>query len=370
MAWINEKTLAHGVISYTIRSRKLGSKFLGCVNPEIAQAEKLEMTALEKRGRIKPNHPPEKKAVLFGDWIREYLAFKEHSTPLSYDKIADHLATAKKWFGDLPIDDSIEIQDEWAKRFRKYQQDRLRGFDPTVSGRVRPIKPSTLVSEWSTIRAALFRAARTGGLKQGDRWNLCQTSPIAELAIASAENEEDNEIHVFSSDELQAIYAVEPETQPVWEFIVNTGLRATEARCQLQAYVDSGITLPQCRLVHNPKKGLHLKGKRQRSIPLNEEAQEARNQIVFRRENDERFMVPQKIDWWKSHFTSNVRKAGIAEGSLNSLRHTFISRAANSGNVPIDYVRAWAGHSKLTTTQRYLHRLAEEDHAYIQHVKI
>jgi hypothetical protein len=310
MAWIEEKILKSGVISYQIRSRKLANRFLGAVDRKTAEIEQLEMTALEKRGKIaKRISEPEKKVVLFGDWIREYLAFKEHSTPQSYEKVVDHLATAKKWFCDLPIDDSVEIQDEWAKRFRKYQQDRLRSIDPTVDGCVRPIKPSTLVSEWSTIRAALFRAARTGGKKQGDRWNICQTSPIAELTVASAESEEQIEIHVFSSDELQEIYAVEPETQPIWEFIVNTGLPATEARCQLQAYVDSGIDLPQCRLVHNPKKGLHLKGKRQRSIPLNEEAQEARNQIVFRREGEERFMIPQKVDWWKKHFTRIVRKA-------------------------------------------------------------
>ena len=86
MAWIEEKKLKNGVISYQIRSRKLGNKFLGCVTSEIAQAEKLEITALEYRGRIKPNHKPEKKVVLFGDWIREYLAFKELSTPQSYEK--------------------------------------------------------------------------------------------------------------------------------------------------------------------------------------------------------------------------------------------------------------------------------------------
>ena len=152
--------------------------------------------------------------------------------------------------------------------------------------------------------------------------------------------------------------------------MVNSGLRATEARCQLQAYVDGGSDRPECRLVHNPKKGLQLKGKREHSIPLNTAAQEARDRIVFGREGEERFIVPQKVDWWKSHFTRNVRKAGIPEGTLRSLRHTFISRAANCGNIPIDVVRSWAGHRYLKATQNYLHTIPELEHQYVQQLKI
>ena len=88
-----------------------------------------------------------------------------------------------------------------------------RGIDPTKSGRVRPVRPNTLKNEWSTMRAALFRAPRTAGAKQGDRSNIYQTLPIAELMMASAGSWVQTEIHVFSPDELQANYAFESETQ-------------------------------------------------------------------------------------------------------------------------------------------------------------
>ena len=48
------------------------------------------------------------------------------------------------------------------------------------------------------------------------------------------------------------------------------------------------------------------------------------------------------------------KAAGMARGTLHSLRHTFISRAANNG-AAIHLVSKWAGHSDLATTQKYLH---------------
>ena len=46
-----------------------------------------------------------------------------------------------------------------------------------------------------------------------------------------------------------------------------------------------------------------------------------------------------------------------------SLRHTFISRAANNG-AAIHLVRLWAGHAKLETTLKYLH--TNESYEYLE----
>ena len=50
-------------------------------------------------------------------------------------------------------------------------------------------------------------------------------------------------------------------------------------------------------------------------------------------------------------------------GTLHSLRHTFISRAANNGTA-IHLVSKWAGHSVLATTQKYLH--TKESYEYLE----
>ena len=56
--------LDHGVISYSVRSKKLPTSFLDPVTADEAAAERLEMTAQEKRGRTKPLHRPKKKGNL------------------------------------------------------------------------------------------------------------------------------------------------------------------------------------------------------------------------------------------------------------------------------------------------------------------
>ena len=54
---------------------------------------------------------------------------------------------------------------------------------------------------------------------------------------------------------------------------------------------------------------------------------------------------------WTAKFSDKARQAaGLERGTLHSLRHTFISRAANNGTA-IHLVSKWAGHSDLATTQ-------------------
>ena len=53
----------------------------------------------------------------------------------------------------------------------------------------------------------------------------------------------------------------------------------------------------------------------------------------------------------------------VPHGTLHSLRHTFISRAANNG-AAIHLVRLWAGHAKLETTLKYLH--VNESYEYLE----
>ena len=53
----------------------------------------------------------------------------------------------------------------------------------------------------------------------------------------------------------------------------------------------------------------------------------------------------------------------VEDGTFNSLRHTFISRAANNG-AAIHLVSKWAGHSDLETTLKYLH--VNESYEYLE----
>ena len=66
---------------------------------------------------------------------------------------------------------------------------------------------------------------------------------------------------------------------------------------------------------------------------------------------------------WTAKFDKARQAAGLERGTLHSLRHTFISRAANNGTA-IHLVSKWAGHSDLATTLKYLH--VNESYEYLE----
>jgi integrase len=61
-------------------------------------------------------------------------------------------------------------------------------------------------------------------------------------------------------------------------------------------------------------------------------------------------------------FRSVVEQAGLPETedgkvTFHALRHTSISRLANHPRVPLVYVRDFAGHASLSTTETYVHKI-------------
>ena len=103
--------------------------------------------------------------------------------------------------------------------------------------------------------------------------------------------------------------------------------------------------------------------RRVESVPLNTEARAARDKILADHNGDSLFLPQMHPRTWTKKFAKAVQAAGLGRGTLHSLRHTFISRAANNG-VAIHLVSKWAGHSELKTTMKYLH--VNEDYEWIE----
>jgi len=277
----------------------------------------------------------------FSDWAPEYLAWYETAFPRSFRKIVDHFKPLLLHFGHLKIADGQE--EGWSEAWASYESDRA------VSG-------STLASELSTLTTALNRASATGGRKKKTkRWKLVRVSPVAELAFSHDDGEEER--HHFSADELEAIYQADPKNAADWKFLAFTGLRRGEAFTQLGKLV----TNQQVRVSHSPKAGIFTKNKKGRVIPLSPDAQEARERIIFDNNEDHRFFRTRHPSTWSHEFADALRKADVAEGSLHSLRHTFITMAANNPAIAIANVKKWAGHAHLKTTQLYIHDVACEE---------
>ena len=356
MAWLEKHKLSGGWVVVSRLGGKRVKNYLGNVAKKEAEAEKAIATAREKEAKagrpvIAPSNAPP-KARTYAEWVPEYLEWRKEAMPDSYETVSIHIESGLGWFGSLKIADDLVTLDAWNEAFNKWESERSK-----------LVAAETLKGEWKDIKASLYRAARSGGKKAGRRWNLTNTSPAAGLVLGLAETEGKKEKRIFSPEELERIYAADPENAAVWKFIVNTGLRRSEAEVLPKAMVESDADRAKVRVSHNPGEGLNVKSGKSRSVPLNREARAARDEVLANPYPGDRFFPEWHKRTWTKKFNIARAAAGIKSGTLHSLRHTFISRAANNG-VPIHLVMKWAGHSLLKTTMGYLH--INEDYEWLE----
>ena len=279
-----------------------------------------------------------------GKVVIGYLDWRKHAMPASYVNVKANIERNVIHFGHLKIADDDATCDAWNTAFNNWEINRGSS-----------IAKYSLWGEWKDIKAALYRAARTGGAKDGRRWNLSPTSPAANLVLKMTEVKKRTRAAkvAFTSEELERIKAADPENGALWMFIANTGLRRNEIEALPVHCVERG-SHAKIRVLHDPSAGVNVKDNESRSIPLNAEAMVARDEILAKSGDRELFAPKWHQDTWTKKFNAAREAAGIKRGTLHSLRHTFISRAANNG-VSIHLVMKWAGHAKLETTLGYLH---------------
>lgn len=133
--------------------------------------------------------------------------------------------------------------------------------------------------------------------------------------------------------------------------LLYTGLRRAEL--YNLRWTDVDLERRQLTVMPRYREGEMVKGRRPRTVPLNERAvavfENARalagdNEYVFRHF---------KIDYLTELFFKLSRKAKV-KGRLHDLRHTFASRLAMDG-VPLPVIRDLLGHSDIKTTEIYAH---------------
>jgi len=358
MAYMTKKKSGAFLIRWRVNG-KLISEYLPVgitkAQAEVKLADKKKWEKERKIG-MHPNVETKKKKVrtfsefLFGfkdensETVVGYLDWRKHATPASYANLNWSLIRSVDYFGHLKIADDEATCDAWNVAFNNWEIEQGSS-----------IGKYTLWGYWKDIKAALYRAARTGGAKDGRRWNLSPTSPVSNISIKLTEVKKRARASkvAFTSEELERIKAADPENSALWMFIANTGLRRNEIAVLPVHCVERG-SHAKVGVLHDPSAGLNVKDNESRSIPLNAEAMAARDEILAKNETRESFAPKWHKDTWTNKFNAAREAAGLTRGTLHSLRHTFISRAVNNG-VSIHLVMKWAGHSKLETTLGYLH---------------
>ena len=358
MASLERKKSGAFVVVWRVEGRKKKEYLPVGTTKEEAEVVKAAKTKLEKERKIGMHLDVgiKKKVRTFseflfgytdenGEVVVGYLDWRKHAMPDSYVNIFANINRNVKYFGHLKIADDDATCDAWNNAFNNWEIERGSS-----------IAKYSLWGEWKDIKAALYRAARTGGAKDGRRWNLSPTSPAANLVLKMTEVKKRTSASkvIFSVEELERIKAADPENGALWMFIAYTGLRRSEIEVLPTFAVDRTPKYAKVRVLHDPAIGVNVKDNESRSIPLNAEAMAARDEILAKSGDGELFAPKWHQDTWTKKFNAAREAAGIKRGTLHSLRHTFISRAANNG-VSIHLVMKWAGHAKLETTLGYLH---------------
>jgi len=137
-----------------------------------------------------------------------------------------------------------------------------------------------------------------------------------------------------------------PQPDPVrtfvWKLYANTGMRRMEGLQLLRKWVGSdGL-----KIVSTGEE--RTKSGQWREIPLTDSAREALEALP----RSGPYVLPRMHPASLSRFAiKDAQRAGL-DGSLHTLRHTYISHLVRAG-VPLRTVQLYAGHAHITTTEGY-----------------
>lgn len=270
-------------------------------------------------------------APRFEQFVADYLLWHQAEYPDSTYRVQqivdDHLL---KSFGSTPLNLlTVKQVEDWktARRFK--------------------VQPATVEKELRVLQAIINRAV---DLK------VIQDNPVA--IVKPPQNLESKPHLWYSTDELADLYAASAYG-PVWRLLANTGLRRGEALILRTAWV-----LPKTiRIVSTGEE--RTKDGEWREIPLTDGARMALAAIKSKGE----YVLPRMAPESLSRACARDLKAAGLDGSLHTLRHTFICHLLLR-KVPIRTVQLYAGHASITTTEKYAYQVLRQDPAAARRLAI
>lgn len=257
---------------------------------------------------------PSVKSPYFDYYAAEYLEWYAVHYPSSFERtrqiIVSHLSPH---FGRLMLN---EINGRTVRNYQLRRQHAATG---------------TYLKEVRCLNAMLNRAVE---------WEHIEKNPVAHIKPPKDTNSKPP--HYYTAAELSQLYEV-ANYRWQWQFVANTGLRLGEA---LNLNLESDIKNDVVYITSSTDQ--RTKSAKWREVPLFDGAKQALEHIS----EPKLFKIHSKSV--SRAFAKDIKKIGLG-GSFHSLRHTFISHLAMSGQFSMTEIQAWAGHSSIVTTQRYQH---------------
>lgn len=281
--------------------------------------------------RLRPRAVP-----TFNEWANDYLAWHSLQFPSSHYRvrqiIEQHVlpAWAFKGLDEITDKDVEDLVSQW--RAAEYR-------DHTIAKHLRQTK-------------ALFNRAVEK--------RIIQASPAETVAAPQILN---SAPHLFyETDDLEALYLAssfdpwhpespqhEPWHAPAWKLLANTGLRRGEGLILRKRWIRGNALQILSTGEERTKSG------KWREIPLFPGAQEALQALDEALGEDREHILPQIAPPSLSRAAGRCIERADLDGSIHTLRHTFISHLAMDPAVSIRDIQIWAGHSSIATTEKYMY---------------
>jgi integrase len=229
-----------------------------------------------------------------------------------------------------------------------------------IKERNKSVSPKTITNHKSVLDLALDQAV-TDQVIQFNPSRQVNTNQYITKKIVNARNEDDDDIDVFTPDELNAIYQqCRPAELNIVQFWVNTGVRSAE--WPALKWVDVDFVHEQVHVVESYSQGITkpTKTKNKRFIPLNVEALSAlkrQKELTFLH-SEYVFLNDQGKQWEHESFRKHrwqariLKAAGVRYRYPYQLRHTFATKHI-SQEVHLWKIANWMGHKNTEMIYRH-----------------
>lgn len=242
-----------------------------------------------------------------------------------------------------------------------------RAAQPWVTSLAKKHSPAYVARIYGVLRASILAAVER---------EILEGNPLAGVKLPTVPRTSRRH---FEPDEIEAVLPyLKPRHRQVVQLLVDTGLRPGEFAGLHHHRVRGGwitvadVLVDKGRLIKSTPKDEDA-----REVPLTSRAQEilagwreeippgagcgvphddgkaCRSDLICRQTNGS----PVSLTSFRDVFGRALAKAGVAEGTLYSLRHTFGSRLAENGVDAFEIARLM-GHSDVNMSANYIHRTA------------
>lgn len=272
--------------------------------------------------------------------------FKLEDYDQKHVRLSDFLEEYFAYAASLKKPHTIINERNYAKKFMAFVGNvNLRSLDTRALDKWRV----HLSSKVSATTFNLERRTLQSALQVAVKWKYLEVNPFKGVEKAKTEEKrlfmEDSELQkIFNliDQDIKTLRVIKHKSflrkfRLLLTFLLNTGLRRNEALNLAPESIDQNH-----RLIHI----VHTKNGRMRTVPLNTTALQVLDQLddgLFTRMNQEH--VSRK-------FAHYVRKAGLKDFKLHSLRHSFATNLVSAG-IDIYTVSRLLGHSDIRTSMIY-----------------